>query len=102
MNVILMSYFAIWKKIQKVEKKVQAVEKKCQKVDFSLINLLPVYVLWIFQVISHLSVKNKLQGDLLNMAVFFWYIVKSDLSSVCYCTRVQVTFYKILEKHGHV
>ena len=29
-----------------------------------------------------------LQGDQLNMAVCFWYLVKSDLSSVHYSTRV--------------
>ena len=36
--------------------------------------------------------------------LFFWYLVKSDLSSVDYCSRVhrQVTFYKVAEKHGHV
>ena len=34
------------------------------------------------------------QGDQLNMTVFFWYIVESDLSRVRHCTRytVQVTF----------
>ena len=33
-------------------------------------------------------VKSLLQGDQLNMAVFFWYLVQNDLSSVCSCTRV--------------
>ena len=46
-----------------------------------------------------------IQGDQINMVVFFWYLVKSDLS----CTRVhtiaitgQVTFYRVPEKHGNV
>ena len=29
-----------------------------------------------------------LQPDQINMAVFLWFLVKSDLSSVGYCTRV--------------
>ena len=29
-----------------------------------------------------------IQGDQLNMDVFFWYLEKSDLTSVGYCTRV--------------
>ena len=46
-----------------------------------------------------------IQPDQTNMAVFFWYLVKRDLLSVHYCTRLQigqVTFYKVPEKHGHV
>ena len=31
-----------------------------------------------------------------------WYLVKCDLTSVLYCTRVHVTFSKIPEKHGHI
>ena len=42
---------------------------------------------------SYRSYKGKekiiyIQGDQLNMAVFFWYTVKSDLFSVRYCTHV--------------
>ena len=33
----------------------------------------------------------KFQGDQLNMAVFFWYLVKGDLPSLRNCTRVQWT-----------
>ena len=33
----------------------------------------------------------KLQPDQINMAVFFWYLAKSDLSNVDYCTCVQWT-----------
>lgn len=42
------------------------------------------------------------------MAVFSWYLVKNDLTSVSYWTRVhwtlsgQVTFLKVPEKNGHV
>ena len=32
-----------------------------------------------------------LEGHQFNMAVFFWYFEKSDLSSVHYCTRVHWT-----------
>ena len=32
-----------------------------------------------------------IQGEQLKMAVFFWYIVKSNLSSVRYCNRVNCT-----------
>ena len=39
------------------------------------------------------------QGDQLNMAVRFWYLVKIDLSSVLYCS---VAFTKVPEQHGHV
>ena len=46
----------------------------------------------------------KVQGDLLNMAVFFWYLVKSDLSSLRYCTLEHLTkhFLQGSRKHGHV
>ena len=46
----------------------------------------------------------KVQGHQLNIAVFFWYLVKSDWSMytcIIAYTR-QVTFYKVPEKHGHV
>ena len=46
-----------------------------------------------------------LQGDQLNMAVFFWYLVNSYWTSVNYCACVQciqATFYEVLEKHRHV
>ena len=33
----------------------------------------------------------RVQGDSLNMAILFWYLVKSDLSSVRYFTRVHWT-----------
>ena len=45
-----------------------------------------------------------LQPDQINMAVLFWYLVKSDASvrfHTLTCTG-QVTFYKVPEKHGHV
>ena len=42
-----------------------------------------------------------IQGDQLNMTVFFWYLLKSDLSPVYTCTAAY-TFYKVPEKHGHV
>ena len=45
-----------------------------------------------------------LQSDQINMAVFFWYLVKSD-AIVRNCTVAnteQVTFYKVSEKHDHV
>ena len=47
------------------------------------------------------------QGDQLYVAVFFWYLGKSDLSSAhvfysMYTLDVgQVTFYKVLDIHGH-
>ena len=34
---------------------------------------------------------TRVQGDQLNIAVSFWYLVKSDLSSERYCTRVHWT-----------
>ena len=37
-----------------------------------------------------------IQGDQLNMAVCFWYLVKRELSSVRY---IGVTFYKVPEEH---
>ena len=35
----------------------------------------------------------KVQGDQLHMDLFIWYLVKSDLSNVRYCTRVHWTSY---------
>ena len=32
-----------------------------------------------------------IQPDQINMALFFWYLLKSDLSSASYCTRVNWT-----------
>ena len=43
-----------------------------------------------------------LQGDKLNMTVFFWYLVKRDLYSVCTVAYTSVILYKIPDKHGHV
>ena len=43
--------------------------------------------------------------DQFNMAVFFWYLVKRDLSSVRYSTRVYLTSHFVQglsEKHGHI
>ena len=40
-----------------------------------------------------------IQGDQLNMPVFFWYLVK--VTYQVYAT-MQVTLYKVPEKHGHV
>ena len=37
------------------------------------------------------TVHSLIQGDQLNIAVLFWYLVKSDLSSVRYCTRIHWT-----------
>ena len=39
-----------------------------------------------------------IQPRQINMAVFFWYLLKSDLSSEGYSKRVD----KVPEKHGHV
>ena len=33
--------------------------------------------------------------DQINLSVFFWYLVKNDL------TNIQCTFYKVPEQHGH-
>ena len=43
-------------------------------------------------------------GDQLYIAVFSWYLVICDLSSVRYCTiaYTSVTFYKEPKQHGHV
>ena len=40
--------------------------------------------------------KTDIQPDQINMAVFYWYLVKTDLSSLRYCTRAQITFYKAM------
>ena len=42
--------------------------------------------------------------DQINMAVFFWHLLKSDLASVRYCmySEYPYTFYKVPETHGHV
>ena len=40
-----------------------------------------------------LQVELYVQFDEINMAVFFWYLVKIDLSSVRYCTRIHWTSY---------
>ena len=40
-----------------------------------------------------------IQGDQLNMAVFFWYFVKTDLSSER-CS-IHWTSYKVPETHSH-
>ena len=44
------------------------------------------------------------QSDQLNMTVFFWYLVRRDLSSVHVNSSVNWTslFYMVQEKHGHV
>ena len=46
---------------------------------------------------------HKIQGDQLNIAVFFWYLEKETCleptRTVAYTG--QVTFYKVLEKHSH-
>ena len=46
----------------------------------------------------------ELQGDQFNMAMFFLYLVKSDLSSVHVYISIHWTrnFYKVPEKHGYV
>ena len=45
-----------------------------------------------------------LQPDQINMAVFFWHLVKSDASVRYFIVAYtgQVRFYKVPEKHGHV
>ena len=45
-----------------------------------------------------------IQGDQLNMVVFFWYLVESDLSvyTSVHVYTVQDTFYKLPEKHSYV
>ena len=47
--------------------------------------------------------RSRSRGDQLNMVVFFWYLVKHD-SIVDYCTvaYTNVTFFKMLVKHGNV
>ena len=42
--------------------------------------------------------------DHINSAVFFWYLLKSDLSSVCHSIvpYTIVTLYKVPEQHRHV
>ena len=45
---------------------------------------------------------HHLQGHLVNMAVFFWYLVKSDLFSVTvHVYTGHFTFYEVSEKRGH-
>ena len=39
-----------------------------------------------------------LQGDQLYMGVFFWYLIKIDLSSVRYCIHIQCKLDKSLDK----
>ena len=52
----------------------------------------------------HRKPLGNIQGDQLNMAVFFWYLVKSDC--LVYMCKVayteQATFYKLPEKPSHV
>ena len=43
-----------------------------------------------------------MQGDQLNMAVYFGYLGKSDLFSVHMYSSIQWTSNKVTEKHGHV
>ena len=49
---------------------------------------------------AQIEVREHLQGDQLNMAVCFWYLLKSDTCRVAYTK--QVTLYKVPEIHGHV
>ena len=42
-----------------------------------------------------------IQPDQINMAVFFWCPVKSDMY-MCTYDKSLLTFYKVLETHGHV
>ena len=53
-----------------------------------------------------LGYATAIQPDQMNMAVYFWYLVKSDLSNIRHVTAHtyagQVTFYKLPETHGHV
>ena len=46
----------------------------------------------------------KVQGDRLDMAVCFWYLVKIDLSlyAIVQPDTEQDTFHKVPETHGHV
>ena len=44
----------------------------------------------------------QVQGDQLNMVVFFWHLVKGDLYSIRYRTQVAYTGTQVLEKHRHV
>ena len=41
------------------------------------------------------AIGPNVQGDQLNMTVFFWYLVKIDFSNVD-------TFYKLPKKHGYI
>ena len=46
----------------------------------------------------------KFNIDQINIAVFFWYLVKSEcpVYASIHMYTVQVTLYKVPEKHGHV
>ena len=58
-----------------------------------------------FYICYSLHVGGYIQGDQFKMGVFFWYLGKSDLPSVHVYSSVhwmQITFYKVPEKHGHV
>ena len=71
------------------------------KAEISVVYLQCSKMLFYFSIFT-----PQLQGDQLNMAVCFWYFVKSDLSSEHVYSKVaytgQVTFDKVPEKHGHV
>ena len=43
-----------------------------------------------------------IQGDRLNMPVFFWNLAKSDLSSVSTVDKYTQHFLQGTRKHGHV
>ena len=52
-------------------------------------------------IVDFYGYRVSIQGDQLNMAEFCWCLVKSDLSSVRYCTRVHWTshIYQGTKKH---
>ena len=44
--------------------------------------VIPLIAIVMYNTVPYLKTHTKVQGDQLYMAVFFWYLVKSDLSSV--------------------
>ena len=72
--------------------------------QFQIKNKTPLSKPWSIIFKSDRKWLNNLQSDQINMAVLFWYLVKSD-ASVRYCTVAvtgQVTFYKVPEQNGQV
>ena len=49
---------------------------------------------------SRTCLSGQVQGDKLNMAVFFWYLVKCPVYATVHAYTGQVTFSKVPENHG--